>query len=386
MMPTRRDPTVARRFTPFASLCLALLGSTACGDASGTARTGVGSTVWRVEAGIQTPYEWFGRPAVSNGRVFMDVGNSIKAFDTQTGAELWSTVVRSHLAPESTNLVVQNGLVLVSDPLAVVALDETTGTTRWSVAPNDSTVQSFGAADEHSFYTGTRGAFVFALELATGATRWEKSLRQSDWLGGNIIGIARSGDTLAISGVYRTDPTTSVPRAFAVVLDSRDGRELWRYQSDTGLHAVYAAPAISDDVVLLGDGLQRTMTGYDRSTGEVRWVIHTDPEWGGPNAQPFVQNGIVYFGAYDNHVYSADLKTGRVRWRANLGSGVEHVVRCGKYVFANSQGATIFEAATGRRVRDVVIGDIDFLSSEFAVSENRAFASGTRAVYALSCE
>ncbi len=363
----------------------ALIALMACQDSSGARPTTVGDVLWRVEPGIVAPFEWWGIPATAGERVFMDVGNSIKAFDASTGDELWSTVVRANPTPETENLVVQSGLVIAADRSGIVALDQASGVTRWRVTPNDSFIQSAGAADAEAYYTGTRGAFVYALHLATGAKLWEVDLR-TDWISGNVIGLAVSGNMLAVSGILRRDPSTQIPQAFVAALGPRDGRVLWRFETTSGPHGVYSAPAITDKLILLPDVLQREMIALDRQDGSVRWRAKTDEYYGGPGSVPDVQAGVVYFGAHDSHVYAVDLETGALKWRTKITSTVDQVVICGNYVFASNQGANILDRATGRRVREVVAGDEDFLTSGWAVAGKRIFASGMVAVYALSCE
>ena len=382
--------TTSRESVRRASLRLPLIASCmvsafGCHDSSGRERPGVGDVLWRADAGISTPLSWMGIPATAGNRVFIDVGNSVKAFDTTNGKELWSTVVRSHVAPESNDILVRNGQVLVSDQYAIVALDEESGATRWSVAPNDSLIHAYSAADSRVYYTGTRGGFIFALDIATGATLWEKSLGEADWLGSTIIGFGVSGDTLAVSGLYRTDPRTTLPQFFLLAMNRQDGRELWRYKSDTGYHMMETPPVITDEFFLISDVLQRSVLAFDRLNGTIRWRAATDPLWGGPSIQSFVHKDMVYFGAHDGSVYAVALATGAQKWRTNTGSSVDHVVVCGNHVFASNQGASILDIRTGRQIRDVVAGEQDFLTSHFAVAGDRVFASGTRAVYALSC-
>lgn len=384
MLNLRVFATCRCRLPMLPALFVAAATFSACHDSAGTDGAKVGDVLWRVEPGIQDAFEWFGIPAAADGRVFMDVGNSVKAFEAETGRELWSTVIRQHPAPDSHNLVTQGGLVIASDPRAIVALDQGSGVTRWRVTPNDSLIQSYGTADSRAFYTGTRGAFVYALDLSTGTELWKKDLR-TDWIAGNVIGIAVSGDTLAVSGILRRDPTTLVPQAFLVTLDRRDGRELWRYESSTGGHGVYAAPAFTRELVLLPDVLQKALLALDRRTGTVRWIFPTDPDWGGPAGVPVVRDEIAYFGSHDGHVYAVDLKSGAQRWKARSSTSVDGVVMCGEYVFASFQGANIFNVVSGRKVREVVDGPDDFLTTQFVTLGNRVFGSGTVAVYALSC-
>ena len=373
------------RALPLAMLALTCLAG--CQDAVGRPRPLVGDILWRVEPGLREPYQWHGMPAVAGERVFFDVVEAIKAFDVHTGRELWSTVIRPEPRARSRSLVAQNNLVIASDPFGIVAFDQESGAIRWRVAPNDSLIQSQGAADSRAYYTGTRGGQVYALDIATGAILWGADMRTgTDWLASNIIGIAVSGDTLAITGIFRTDPADYRPQGFIAAADRRDGRLLWRYETAAEFGSSFSSKAaITAELVLQADAVQRQMIALDRYTGAVRWIVSTDSYWGGPGAVPNVQDNVVYFGTHGGVAYAVDVPSGTVKWISDTKHTIEDVIPCGNYVFANNQAATVLDKRTGKQLRLVVAGEEDFLTSGFVVSGNRLFASGMVAVYALSC-
>lgn len=278
------------------------------------------------------------------------------------------------------------GLVLVSEPTGIIALDAVTGAFRWKVSPDDSIIQSFGAADGKAYYTGTRGQKVHALALPGGAVLWSNDLTRPDWLKANVVGLAVSGDTVYATGIIRRT-TAIVPRdIFIVALDRNNGRELWRYETGNGGdHVVYSAPLITPQFVIMPDERERVVFALDRQTGSRRWSVYTDSSWGGPGPIPSVSGSVVYFGSSDQYVYAVSLATGALIWKTKTVASVTHVAACGDYLFANNQGAVILNRHTGQFVREVVAGADDFVTSHFLVLEDRVIVSGTEAIYALAC-
>lgn len=344
-----------------------------------------GDILWRVPLVAETP-EWFGIPAALDSRVFIDVENSLRAYDVSSGRLLWSTPVRAVSVPESRNLVVSAGLVLASDPTGVIAVDAATGAHRWTVSPDDSIIQSFGAADDRAYYIGTRGQKVHALSLPSGSVVWSTDLTRSDWFKANVIGVAVSGDTVYASGIIRRT-TAILPRdIFIVALDRNSGRELWRYETRYGGdHVVYAAPLITSQFVIIPDERERVVFALDRWTGVRRWGVYTDSLYGGPGPVPSVAEGAVYFGSADKYIYAVTLATGSLIWKTKTVASLRHVVACGNHVFGDNQGVEILDRSTGKLIREVVAGEDDFPSSHFLVLGDRVVIAGIAAIYAIRC-
>lgn len=373
-----------RIFGPVAC-CAWLLAFTACDKPVRDEPSRAGDVIWRVPL-VAESYEWLGIPAAQGNLVFIDVQNSIRAYEVESGRQAWSTPVRTVLVPESRNLAVSAGLVLVADPTGVIALDALTGNYRWKVSPDDSIIQSFGAADKDSYYVGTRGQNVHALTLPTGTVAWSTHLSGPDWVKANVIGVAVSGDTVYASGIIRRTAGI-VPRdIFIAALDRHSGRELWRYETNYGGdHVLYAAPLITPDLVIVPDERERVVFALDRWTGTRRWGVYTDSLWGGPGPIPFVRDGVMYFGSSDQYIYAVSLATGTLIWKTRTVASIRHVVACGDYVFGDNQGIEILDRQTGRKLREVVASPKDFPSSHFIVLGDRVVIAGIVAIYAIRC-
>lgn len=363
---------------------VALVGS-ACDKPVHDTPPQAGDVLWRVPVVVE-PFEWFGIPAAHDNRVYIDVQNTVRAYDVGSGREVWSTPIRTSQTPESQNLIVSAGLVLASDPLGVVALDAVTGAYRWKVSPDDSIIQAFGAADATAYYIGTRAQNVHALTLPGGSVAWSTHLSGPDWVKANVIGVAVSGDTVYASGIIRRTAAI-VPRdIFIIALDRHNGRELWRYETNYGGdHVLYAAPLITSDFVIMPDERERVVFALDRWTGTRRWGVYTDSLWGGPGPIPFVDKGVVYFGSSDQYIYAVNLATGTLIWKTKTVASLRHVVACGDHVFGDNQGVEILDRQTGRKIREVVASPKEFPSSHFIVLGDRVVITGNVAIYAIRC-
>lgn len=82
--------------------------------------------------------------------------------------------------------------------------------------------------------------------------------------------------------------------------------------------------AVQSRLVRAGDKLFVTtmggdLVGLDPNTGDEKWRVKTDePVF----STPHVDNGVVYFGSSDHHVYAVDAKSGEVKWKRKTEGGV----------------------------------------------------------------
>ena len=348
-------------------------------------RPQAGDVLWRVPFAVESQ-EWLGIPAASGDLVYFDIDNSIRAYEVSSGREVWKTPIRTILVPESQNLVVSSGLLIVADPTGVIALDAVTGVRQWKVSPDDSVIQAFGAADESAYYIGTRGQNVHALRLPTGTVAWSTHLSGPDWVKANVMGVAVSGDTVYASGVIRRTIGIKPRDIFIIALDRSSGRELWRYETDYGGdHVLYAAPLVTSDFVIMADERERVVFALDRWTHTRRWAVYTDSLWGGPTMIPDAKDGVVYFGSSDQYIYAVSLNTGALLWKTKTVASITHVVACRDHVFGNNQGVEVLDRRTGRKLREIIATPDEFPTSHYLVLDDRIVVSGVLGVYAIRC-
>jgi outer membrane protein assembly factor BamB len=136
-------------------------------------------------------------------------------------------------------------------------------------------------------------------------------------------GPVRSSPTVAGGAVY-----VGSGDGFLYAIDARTGDVRWRQQLGAG--PVTSTPAVADGLVYVNgrDGVFRALRVAD---GRAAWSIKAGPPvslaWGEESGQFYTSSatltdGAVLFGATDGHVYAADARTGRERWRFAAGARV----------------------------------------------------------------
>jgi hypothetical protein len=171
-------------------------------------------------------------------------------------------------------------------------------------------------------YVGSVEGQVYAIDVATGETRWKAQAS------GPIL------HSLAIA-----DSTVLAPTMRGVDAFNLQGTRLWRFD-DLRLGGFWSSPAYSDGAVLIG-----SLSGYfyaiDAKTGKQRWVFRA----GAPIAHcPAVFGDAVYFAAEDMHAYSIDVADGKLKWKSDRMHGL--TVKHSWPVVAAEQGAVIFRTAS----------------------------------------
>jgi outer membrane protein assembly factor BamB len=236
--------------------------------------------VWRVDVG--TGSSWTGRlsavPLVADGKVYtLDAGGMVAAFNTSSGAKLWST----------------------------------------SVTPkNEKRYEGFGgglALDSGRLYATTGFGTVVGLNPDSGAVLWTQKVGEP----------VRSSPTAAGGKVFFVS-TDSVLHA----LDGADGQEQWtaRGVPEPATLLSNVSPAIGQGVVVAafpaGD-----ISAFQMSNGEAAWKeslsrtsetsaagILADP------ARPVIDHGVVFAVSHGGKMIAASESTGERIWTRNLTS------------------------------------------------------------------
>jgi outer membrane protein assembly factor BamB len=177
----------------------------------------------------------------------------------------------------------------------LLAIDHATGVPAWS-ANRDATVAPVSTG---LHLAGASGANAWALDAATGRTRWQHDL------GAVVILPPVSADTGLLFLTAAND---------AVLLAVDDGRELWR-QPINGRAMSVAAAAGGRAWIGLDDG---RLLAMQTSTGAIRWT-RTLP------GAAFVMTPLgdrLLVGSADNFLYALRDKDGGTAWRWRTGGDV----------------------------------------------------------------
>jgi outer membrane protein assembly factor BamB/predicted phosphodiesterase len=241
-----------------------------------------GEIRWRSELGAGlTPgtSAIFASPAADAGDILVGNQRRLAAISAAEGATMWSAVPvpRGQDFEGRSGVAVGDGVVLGVFNRALgglAAWDRATGTELWrldaflTTAINASPVISGGMA----FIVNGMDE-VFALEVATGARRWQVKLDPAgfDWGNATVGTPAISGRTLVVPTLYRD----------LVALDATSGFELWRHAGTpsplrtthyrgVGEAGFEASPVITGDIVWAADTAGR-LSALDLHTGEELW-------------------------------------------------------------------------------------------------------------------
>lgn len=266
----------------------------------------------------------FASPILADGLLFLalkkrtgDRVNGVAAFDPVTGEKRW--LFETELAVNHTPAYWKGTLCIAEMGGRIIGLDAATGKKKWEHMLIDAHGRyNYGAptAAEGHFYAGVMRRLA-RIEAETGQLSWEAQAGTSDndWIS-SYGSPAVQGDYLAMSGMY------FMGQALAV-LNTSDGKPVWRHQADNGL---LASPTISGNVVLY-TSFKSVLYARNVHDGDSIWdrQLGEDPGDGNWSATtPAVKrtganSGIVVAGSGDGLMYGVDLATGSIIWKHRSG-------------------------------------------------------------------
>lgn len=318
-------------------------------------------------------------PVIADGHVFvMDTMANVRAFDAQTGRELWSTQLKAKAGPSLKKAGVMgvlgqkerkrytrsqfgggvsydSGKLYATTGLGTVAqLDAATGKLGWTVTPGGPLRGSPSVANG-GIYVMSQDNQIYALSETDGSTQWTASgpLETAGVFGVGAPAIARatviagfsSGDLNAYryengrvvwqDALTRTSMSTSVgdvtdvdaspvvdeSRVYAVgaggrmiALDLLTGQRLW----EVNLGGI-STPALGGDWLFVVDDTAKLYC-IERTTGKIRWTSQLD------------------------HWRNDKKKTGQIFWNGPVLAG-------GRLVLTNSQGEIAYVSVADGKVQ-----------------------------------
>jgi outer membrane protein assembly factor BamB len=95
---------------------------------------------------------------------------------------------------------------------------------------------------------------------------------------------------------------------------------MWKY--DTG-GRVFSSPAVSGDLVFAGSA-DHGLHAVSRLTGARKWRFQTQ---GAVNSSPAVADGLVYFSSLDGFVYAVHVDSGKAAWKFQTGGETRFVAK-----------------------------------------------------------
>ncbi len=185
---------------------------------------------------------------------------------------------------------------------------------------------------------GDASGAVYGLALDSGKVRWRFKTQgpvysTPDAAAGRVVFASADGNVYA--------------------LDAATGKERWRYQT---ARAIVASPRIVKDTVYIGSS-EGKFRALKLANGKLRW--ESDGVRGFVETRPLVQDGRVIFGAWDEHLYALDGKSGTRlwEWKSDRPSILFSPAACwpvaahGKvFIVAPDRRMTAIDAKTGQAV------------------------------------
>ena len=283
-------------------------------------------------------------PAVSGSTIFIgDNGGRMSAFDVRTGRLRWSRALEN---PIMTSPIVVGRNVIVGEG-------------------NDETYVERGVV-----HIGGGTSALVAFDRDTGATTWMHRLRGTAMptpalIGGDLVEHDGNSDVIALdpaNGAARYVASAGTAASMSAIVPLGESRFAIAGQTETSVRGVNAADGsiawthpmpgasgVGDCPLVLGPG--RTLIGdylqvvgdeayvqagkpnrehayaLDAATGDVRWDVALETGIAPRRNQaaiPIVDGETVYLGSsVSGFVHALDVRSGRVRWRHDLGAPVK---------------------------------------------------------------
>jgi outer membrane protein assembly factor BamB len=260
-----------------------------------------------------------------------------------------------------------------SDEGRVIALDTSTGRTRWS-RKLPSRAESSPLLSSGHLYFGTEDGTIYALRASDGAVRWRAK----------ASGAVKGGLALAGGRLFVGDYGGKL-RA----LRQADGRKLWESSSAGGslgrVGRFYGTPAVAYGRVYIGslDGFVYSFSARD---GRLAWRHKTGGYVYSSPALSTVRGvgPTVFAGSFDGKLYAFDAESGRVRWARKAGGRISGgPVVVGDLVFYSNlarKATAAVGAATGKLVWSVGRGAFNPIISD----GRRIYLNGYSSLFMLS--
>ncbi|MDQ3557239.1 MAG: PQQ-like beta-propeller repeat protein [Gemmatimonadota bacterium] len=369
-------------------LCLLVLGA-ACSDPLGSGG-GALEVLWRTP--LEKTFQRSGENPTTDGERLYTVAGGMVTFDARTGAMLWKSPVSMYLP---INVVKYGDRVFAAEEVAF-AWDAASGRELWRFTPVSDAALGESTVDAHAFYFGTSSytsggqhkgkVMIYALDRQNGSPLWSTDVGAGWPYPGLTDGITVSGDTVYAAGQQFSAANGYISTGWIVALDRATGRELWRYRNGTGTdrRTISSAPTVAGRLLLPSDHMGSAFFAVDRFTGKEVWRVTGPLQYFGPNQAPVVIGDVAYVASNDTYVYAVDVATGAIRWKTRTGFANSAFAVCRNQIFVNYAGLAVIDRHSGKLLYKK-FDEEDFLTSGFAVHEDRVFVLGNRAAYAYRC-
>ena len=264
-----------------------------------------------IGAGTDTKARLGSAPVIAGGRVYtIDTRATVRAFDAQTGAAVWSTQFGTERGNEASlyggGVAVDGGRVYATNGLGfVAALDATNGGIVWSVRPGGPLRGAPSVADG-TLYVTSQDNQIYSMKTADGTTNWSNAASLE------IAGVFGSAAPAIAQGTIVAGFSSGELNAYRY----ENGRLVWqdalaRTSMSTGvasLSDIDAHPVIDGgQVFAVGQGGR--MVALELNSGQRLWELNI-----AGIATPWVAGEWVYVVTSDAKLIALARTNGKVRW------------------------------------------------------------------------
>ena len=297
-----------------------------------------GEIIWNYKGDRPDFYPSF--LAAGDGRVFVTVTNSNKlknmsegfiyALDENDGRFLWKYQTQKQISHPSP--VLAEGKVFIGDESgAIYAIETNTGNLVWKRQLEALWIHSSPAYKLGIIYVGTetsdtgdgktgKGSFLYALDAKDGRVLWRF---ESDWRGYDMANFIHGTPAILEDTVY-----FGVENGWFYALNKDSGKVIWkkiitkgtrtaaREAAGTGLVGVSTAPALGYGKIFVGTW-EGNFVALDQKDGTTIWEYNYGNE--GTDSSAVLADGKVCFGSHYLDFYCFNEKNGKVIWKEKLG-------------------------------------------------------------------
>ena len=254
-------------------------------------------------------------PVVGDGRVYtIDTQATVRAFDAQTGATVWSTQFGVEKGNNASlfggGVAFDNGRIYATNGLGyVAALDARNGGIVWQVHPTGPLRGSPTVVGD-SVYVITQDNQIYSLKAGDGSTAWSQAAALE------IAGVFGSASPAVAQGTVVAGFSSGELNAYRY----ENGRLVWQDQlartsirtSVASISDVDADPVIDGgQVFAVGQGGR--MVAIELLTGQRQWELNI-----AGISTPWVAGDWVYVATDDGKLIAAARTNGKIRWIAQL--------------------------------------------------------------------
>jgi outer membrane protein assembly factor BamB len=307
----------------------------------------------------------------------------VVALDASTGASRWARTLPGQAYGGYSDLLLTPSRVVRATTGRLTVLDRA-GALLW----DSSYVEVGGTSGAHvrgdTILVAT-GRTVTAWRLSSGAVLWRRDYpADSEFV--RLSGVTVSGDTVYASGTRFGNPAVT-KQGLVWALRSTGGTTAWRLELPVAENGHFmGAAAVAGPLLVLTDFGAGGLQAVDRFTGSRKWRTIGLPCCVGGFGTPVLLGSLAFSTGGDETVRAIDLATGIERWRTQSeGSFGAQAVLCGSRVWGQNLALRAFEVGSGALVGVALDGTEEYASSGLATARGLVFVASKQRFNAFAC-